>query len=225
MIVTIPFVSHAYPYLALAEKFRAYGPYPSHALHVICQASESEAATGFFDSLKEMFQSAGLFFITEDGKSGADLATSIFRCAAESAFRHEPVSGEVVNCPWMFYDPGQAPASKDWADNVQVEWFKRGKRVIGNTTPYPNQTVVANGQKFEIDGGVRFNGSVVLPKDFYDRSALLKNPSAGVHWRDRLRYELAESHAKSETLAKGTTLFKTHRKPRIPDPPAPKANE
>lgn len=222
MIVTIPFVANAYPYQALAEKIRTFGPYSSHALHVVAQAGESEEATDFFDSIKDSFLVSGLFYLDESERRGTQLANAVFLRAAEAAHRHQTINGEAVNAPWMFYDPNQAPASKEWADNVQVEWFKSGKRVIGTPVKHPNEIVQSSGISVEIDGGFRFNGSIVLAKDFYETSALIGHSQSEIHWRERLRYELAESHATAETLARGSTLFKIHRKPRIPDPPAPK---
>lgn len=220
MIVSIPFVLSLTNYATLAEKLRNVGPYGTHTLHVIAQPQESEAATEFFDAIKDLFHTSALHYLRPDSRKSIRLSNDLFHTAAAAASRHQITNGEVVGCPFMYYDPTRYPIAKEWAELVQVEWFKNAKAVLGCPVTAPDVSVMSSGREVKVQGGIRFNGHIIINKDFWEKSGLINNLSPAVHWRDSLRYELAASHAVSILLGKGTTsLFKSQRVAKIPEPP------
>ena len=218
MIICIPFSKNIVNYMVLSDKLRAYGPYQSHSLYVISEASESEDATEFNDSIRDMFHSAALVFLPPADRTKIKLANDMFLKAAEMAWKHETTAGEVNGAPFMYYDPTGAPCAKEWAELVQVEWFKAGKKVLGCTVKGDDVNVVTRGQKVSIPGGVIFKNAIVINKDFWSSSGLVNFLAPNIHWRDSLRYELSSSHAVSTTLSRGLHgLIKTIRNPKVHD--------
>ena len=222
MILAIPFVAGSANYDHLRDKILAAGACPRHSLLVISRVQDSDPATVFYNKVKRMFVMSDIVYLTdvEPERSRTRMQNDMFREAAFWADTKEDAEGEITNSPWMYLDPSYAPQVSAWMDEIETEYFKAHKLVMGMPEPHKDMVIDSNGRKTTIEGGLYFDGPVVLDRRFHSRSALIHTLSGREHWRLYLRYEMCKNHEAVTFLGKaGNSIVRKPKPRKIPDQP------
>lgn len=203
MTFATPFFPGPIDYDLYLKALEKQGQCDGHDLLVITQRQHEDEATEFATKAGRLFDRRSVKVIDAVERGGnVGLANALFK-AALYEYRSKGKPTNIENeTPMLYADPAWYPNRKGWLNAVQSEFFAKGMpKVMCRTS--------ANSRGEPIT-----KGPVVIAKEHAIHAPLVPSLPHNVHWREYLRYELANAATVADTIsvAGKKTVFKFQRK-------------
>lgn len=198
MLIFLP-IHNSTPGLdTLAKALISKGSLPDHRLRIASTRDDEPLAFEIGDALSDLFKHVSTVTLPPLKRNAALLSNDMLKSALKWLREFQPEAGDVPDQPLLYMDPTFRPSERNWADNLQSEYF------LKNAPPVMCRT--------ESSGtGVQFRrktiGPVIFGRKFHP--PLLDFLDHTEHWRDRLVHEIAAVAVETRQIgAGGKSLLK-----------------
>lgn len=191
MLLFTPYVKGTTDYDALAKAMKSKGTMLGHVHRVISTKEDEDAAYAFGVEVSDLFLKSSSSTLAPAARTPRQLANDMFRAAVSFVAGYKGGEGEVPEPPLLYLDPTYRPVKTGWLDAIQANFYLQKTPVImGRSIVQP-------------DKSKRFDGPLVVSKEFQRISGLIGFIPNHEHWRQYLRWELTHNGRETTLIGEG----------------------
>lgn len=187
MLIVIPYVSKLTDYEKLAQAIKGGGNLIDHSLHIVTRIEDEPYAVEFGNLVTDLFAKTTVQTIPDGLRTPIQLSNELFRTACRFLWNYKPSEDEPKDLPMLYFDPGSRPSKQGWANAIQAQFYLKRKDILGWFSD-------------DEEGAPIPKGSLVLSREFVNKSGLLDSLGRESHWRSRLKWEFSKSFVNSDLI-------------------------
>lgn len=187
MIVTIPYHPKVeVDYDRVVTDLKKLAGNGAHSVLILARPEDEQRGLDIAMSLSQSFGRHFSGVLQHGGRTPAETANLFFRTAIRFLSKYVPTANEPEEVPMLYLDPTWRPKGKFWLDNLQSEWFRKGKpAIMGNPGDPENPD---------------YQGGVIVGPSFPKKTTLTEQLPDNQHWRRFLAWEMFSNGVVTDSI-------------------------